>query len=145
METITKNLALLRTFSFEGKEQKVSFVETIHVADGVDCDVYIFPGDKSKDLGIIKIKPSKKTPLQKVLKGDRTIEAYVYGRGKLIVTRPDGEKVPYEVGGDSSKPLSVTINIGELMQWQAAQESELVASEVCFPPYVLGRYEDIPE
>lgn len=128
----------MKTFNFEGKEQAVSFVEVLHVTDGVDCDVYTFDGDKSKDLGIIKIKPGKKTPLQKVLKGDRTIEIYISGKGKLTVTKIDGEKVVY-------KTNSVTVKIGELMQWQADKDSQLVIAEVCFPPYEDGRYENIEE
>ncbi len=142
METVPP-VDLIKTFNFDGKEETVSYVETMYVVDGVDCDVYTFLADTSKDLGIIKIKPGKKTPLQRVLKGERTIEGYFSGKGKLIVTKPNGDKVPYEVGGDASKQLSVTVNIGELMQWQADKDSELVASEVCFPPYEDGRYENI--
>lgn len=65
METAQTNLDLIKSFNFEGEEQSVSFVETMHVTDGVDCDVYTVDGDKSKDLGIIKIKPGKKTPYKK--------------------------------------------------------------------------------
>lgn len=70
------------------------------------------------------------------MKGERTIEIYISGKGKLIVTKIDGRKVVYKMG-------SVTVNIGELMQWQADKDSELVAAEVCFPPYKDGRYENI--
>lgn len=129
---------------FEGKEQPVIFQETIKVTDGVECDVYKFDGDLNKDLGIIRIQAGKKTPLQKVLKGNRTIEGYVSGKGKLTITKSDNTKNIYRVG-DSRKPVSITVAIGELMQWQSDTNSELAAYEVCFPPYEDGRYENIEE
>lgn len=133
----------LKTFLFEDKEQAVSFVETIHVAVCVDCDVYSFDNDQAKDLGIIKIRPGAKTPLQKVLKGERTIEGYLSGKGKLTVTGIDGQQKVYLVNEETKKPFSVTVKIGELMQWRADENSDLVAYEICFPPYEDGRYENI--
>lgn len=120
-------------------------METMHVTDGVDCEVYTFDGDPSKDLGIIKVKPGCKTPLQKVLKGDRTVEGYISGKGKLTVTKTDGRQEVYLVGGETKAPFSMTVGIGELMQWEADGESELVAYEICFPPYEDGRYENIKQ
>lgn len=128
---------LVKSFSFEGKEQPVSFVETIHVADGVDCDVYAFVGDLSKDLGIIRISQGSKTPLQKIIGGERTVEGCVSGKGKLTIIKPDGEQVVY------LEPATVDVEIGELMQWEADKESELKAYEICFPPYEDGRYENL--
>lgn len=139
MENINPTDKLVN-FEFEGNTQPVEFVETMDVAEGVSCDVYKFVGDDTKDLGIIKIDVGCKTPLQKVLKGDRTIEGYISGEGKLIVSK-DGENKIYEVG-DSEK-LSVEVNIGETMQWQAG-DKQLIAYEVCFPPYEDGRYENLP-
>ena len=131
----------IKNFNFEGKKQLVSFVETIHVTNGVDCDVYTFVGDASKDLGIIRINPGSKTPLQKVLKGDRTIEGYISGKGKLTITKLSGSKKVYNVGSGSGKSFSITVEINELMQWEADKNSNLVAYEICFPPYQDGRYE----
>lgn len=133
----------MKNFTFEGKSQSVSFVETMQVADGVDCDVYSFDNDKSKDLGIIKIKPGCKTPLQKVLKGDFTIEGYVSGKGKLTITRTNGERKVYQVSNSIEKPFTVWVQIGEMMQWEADSDSDLTAYEVCCPPYEDGRYENI--
>jgi hypothetical protein len=130
-------------FNFEGKEQAVSYVERMKVAKGVSCNVYSFIEDSTKDLGIIKIAPGCKTPLQKVLKGDRTIEGYVSGKGKLIITKTDGNQEAHTVGSEVQEPFSITVAIGELMQWEADKESFLVAYEVCFPPYQDGRYENI--
>ncbi len=132
----------IKSFIYKGKEQQVSFVETIQVAEGVECDVYTFDGDKTKDLGIIRIKPGGKTPLQKVLKGDRTIEGYISGKGKLTITGNDGKKRIYEVKEELKEPVAVTVAIGEQMQWEAAPESSLKVYEVCFPPYEDGRYEN---
>lgn len=133
----------IKSFNFEGKEQPVSFVETTHVTDGVDCDVYTFIGDQSKDLGVIRISPGSKTPLQRVLKGERTIEGYLSGKGKLTITKPDGKQEVYVAKGESKEPIIVTVGIGELMQWEAGEEVGLVVYEICFPPYEEGRYENM--
>lgn len=133
----------LKVFVFEGKEQPVSFIETMHVAEGVDCDVYVFIGDETKDLGIIRIKPGSKTPLQKVLKGDKTVEGYISGKGKLTIIKVDGSKQIYEVSEGVKKSIVVTVAIGEHMQWEATPDSNLYAYEICFPPYKDGRYENI--
>ena len=140
---VKQNPTQVTSFNFEGKEQAVSFVETTHVNDFVDCDIYTFPGDLTKDLGIIKVKPGGKTPLQKVLKGDRTVEGYISGKGKLTITKVDGKQEVHTVGEEPNRPLSITVGIGELMQWEADKDSDLVAYEICFPPYQDGRYENI--
>lgn len=140
---VEQNTTRLKSFNFGGKEQAVSYVETMRVADGVDCEVYTFDGDLSKDLGIIKINPGCKTPLQKVLKGNRTTEGYVSGRGILTITKSGGKREIYIVGREPQKPFSIKVDIGELMQWEADENSDLVAYEVCFPPYEDGRYQNI--
>lgn len=74
----------------------VNFVETVDVREGVKCDVYEYVQDSSKDLGIITISPGKNTPLQRVLNGDKTIEGYISGKGKLTITKPNGQKNVFE-------------------------------------------------
>ncbi|MBU2592131.1 hypothetical protein KKD61_01560 [Patescibacteria group bacterium] len=140
---VEQNLISIKSFLFEGREQPVSFVETMHIVDGVDCDVYTFDGDSTKDLGIIRIVPGNKTPLQRVLKGDRTVEGYLSGKGKLTITKPDGKQQIYEVNEELKEPIVVTVAIGELMQWEADTSSNLKVYEICFPPYEDGRYENI--
>ncbi len=140
---VEQDSTIIKSFNFEGNERLVFYVETTHVAKGVDCDVYIFDGDSSKDLGIIKISPGCKTPFQKVLKGDKTIEGYVGGKGKLTIIKPGGKPEIYIVGEKFQKPFSIKVEIGELMQWEADKDSDLVAYEVCFPPYEDGRYQNI--
>lgn len=135
----------IKEFEFEGKEQLVSFVETMHVADGVDCDVYTFVGDPNKDLGIIKISSGSKTPLQRVLKGDQTIEGYISGKGKLTITKQNGKKETYIADEKTKEPIIVTVNVGSTMQWEADKKSSLTAYEICFPPYEDGRYENLTE
>ena len=133
----------INNFTFEGVTQNVSFKETVPVADGVECDTYVFDKDGTKDLGIIRVKPGKHTPLQRVKKGDRTIEGFRSGKGKLTITKLDGTQEIYVVGEKKNKPFSLDVGIGDLMQWEADPDSELIAYEVCYPPYEEGRYENI--
>ena len=97
----------------------------------------------SKDLGIIRIKPGGKTPLQRVLQGDKTIEGYIFGKGKLTITKFNGEQEIYVASSESKKPIIVSVEIGELMQWEADKDSDLMVYEICFPPYKDGRYENL--
>jgi len=132
----------ISSFSFEGKDTSVSFVESMQVTKGVVCDVYTFDGDSEKDLGIIHIEPGCSTPLQKVLNGDRTIEGHISGIGELLITTEKGEVRAYKVDTDT-KDFRVEVKIGEKMQWRAAENSNLEVYEVCFPPYQDGRYENL--
>jgi hypothetical protein len=133
----------IEVFNFEDKVQQVKFSETMDVTTGVQCDVYSFVGDDTKDLGIIRIQPKSKTPLQRVLHGDRTVEGYVSGKGKLVIKRANNQIEEYEVGKNIDDKLSINVNIGDLMQWVSSDDSPLVAYEICFPPYQDGRYENI--
>lgn len=131
----------MKTFSLDGIEQPVSFVETMQVTDGVECDIYSFTEDGSKDLGIIRVESGKKTPLQRVLQGEKTIEQYISGKGKLTITRQDGTQDV--LIADESNSVYRIVNIGEMMQWEADIDSDLLAAEICYPPYQEGRFEDI--
>ncbi len=90
-------------------------------------------------MGIIRVQPGYKTPLQKVLKGDRTVEGYISGNGRLIVSKGEQEKI-YE--SEEGVELKVDVMVGETMQWQAGN-TPLVAYEICFPPYEVGRFKDL--
>ena len=114
-----EKIAPIKTFTFEGNEQPVIFGETLQVNDFVECDTYAFENDPTKDLGIIRVKHGGKTPLQKVLSGERTVEGYVSGKGILKITRGDGKTETYEVSEKQNEKLSVNVNVGDLMQWQA--------------------------
>ena len=93
----------------------------------------------SRDLGIIRIKAGSKTPLQKVLRGNQTIEGYISGEGRLVITGTDSAQKEYI----AQKGLAVFVKVGEVMQWQADSDSDLVAYEICYPPYKDGRFENL--
>lgn len=135
----------LTQVNYGGESVPVDFVESVDVINGVRCDVYRFPQDETKDLGVIIIESGFKTPLQKVLKGDRTTEVFYTGKGKLTITKENGEKEVHEVDDKSGKNFAIDVKIGEIMQWQAAPDSTLTVGEVCYPPYQDGRYENLEE
>ena len=134
----------LKLFDFEGQKLNVNFIESMEVTTGVTCDVYEFEGDKSKDLGIVEVQPGCKTPLQRILDGEKTIEGYVSGKGTLTITKPTGKRETYTVG-NSKAPFYKTVTIGELMQWQSSPDSKLIFYEICYPPYKDGRFQNLPE
>ena len=131
---------VLQTFENKGEPQKVTFVETMDVTEGVQCDVYSFVDDSEKDLAIIRIAAGKHTPSQRVIKGDKTIEGYISGKGKLIITKQTGEEDVYRT---DEKHLEVVVNTGDVMQWIADSNSPLIAYEICYPPYEDGRYQNL--
>jgi hypothetical protein len=144
MEFIGRN-DLLTSFEFEGVVQPVEFIETTkEVSPGAECDVYKFVGDDTKDLGIIRIEPGCKTPLQRVLNGDKTIEGYVSGSGRLTVRRSNNIITIVDLTGEPTDHLSIEVKVGDTMQWKASPNSKLVAYEVCIPPYADGRFENLP-
>lgn len=125
-----------KLLNFSGEE--VVFIETSQVKEGVICDVYNFTNDNSKDLGIVKVKKGFKTPLQKVLSGDKTLEIFRHGKGTLTVIDARGCKITHNFPSDNKE---VEINIGEIMQWEALED--LTFAEICYPPYQDGRFENI--
>lgn len=135
----------LKEFELEGNSQSVIFVKTEPVGEGVECDVYTFTEDSSKDLGIIRIKAGHKTPLQRVVQGVRTVEGHLFGEGQLIITRIGGNREAYLFNDQTQVKFPIDVNMGDLMQWQATGSLRLVAYEVCIPPYQDGRYRNIGE
>ncbi|HBP51063.1 MAG: hypothetical protein US68_C0001G0050 [Candidatus Shapirobacteria bacterium GW2011_GWE1_38_10] len=132
-------------FNRTGENIPVTFIETAEVTKGVRCDVYRFLEDETRDLGVIYVEPGCKTPLQKVLEGEKTIEGFYMGRGILTIIKINGEKETYEVDDKSGKDFFQEVRVGETMQWEATPDSILIAYEVCYPPYKPGRYEDLVE
>lgn len=122
---------------FQG--ELVSFVETLNVKDGVVCDVYSFDKSSEKDLGIVTVAKNTCTPLQKILRGEKTIEGYIQGEGRLTVKRPAGETTEYEFPGEQKE---IELHISDTMQW-CTTNSELIFYEICYPPYEDGRYENL--
>lgn len=120
----------------EFQSEPVLYVETIDVKEGVSCDVYKFDNDEEKDLAIVTISAGSRTPLQKINKGDKTIEGYISGKGLFIL---NGQS--YKVYDDLDKVFEVSV--GDVMQWQA--EEDLVFFEICYPPYQEGRFTNLEE
>ena len=133
----------LEVFTYHGKDLPVHYIETSTVNDDVECDVYEFVEDASKDLGIIRIQPGGATPLQRVLKGDKTIEGYISGQGILQVSNIEGDSKIYEFPINSQKFSEIVVNKHETMQWQSTGDTELVVYEICHPPYEDGRFLDL--
>lgn len=127
--------------------QKVIFVETTNVVPGVQCDVYRFENDGSKDLGIVRIEAGKNTPLQKLVDGKQTFEGYISGKGKIVVHRHwygyvFVEEI-HEVGEGTKSPYAVEIRVGDMVQIFADKDSDLTIYEVCLPPFQDERFENI--
>lgn len=131
----------LKDFTLNGKIFDGAYIATNQVKMGVECDVYVFVGDKTKDLAIIRVQSGFTTPLQKVVSGNSTIEGHLEGDGRLVITSKSGQTIIYEFG-ENLTDTSVEVHVGESMQWQATGETELTFFEVCTPPYEEGRFEN---
>jgi hypothetical protein len=131
----------LKEFEHGNVKSSVEFVGTIDVKAGVICDIYKFTNDLSRDLAIVRVLPGYRTPLQRVVGGDDTIEGGMSGQGVLTITSMDGSVLVYTFRDVAMAPVSV--RHGELMQWYADTDEQLVFYEICSPPYEQGRFEDI--
>lgn len=135
--------AKLTQFTLDDNILPVRFVETTQVKNGVTCDVYSFVDDNSRDLAIVTVASGRKTPLQRILLGEKTIEGYCEGMGTLTVVDEKGKERQYTYKtGDNG---SVDVGVGQTMQWYANTESDLVFYEVCQPPFKDGRFENISD
>ena len=142
--TLTKDKKKLSNFVIDGQPQPVQFKETQTVKEGVECDIYSFVDDESKDLAIVTVLGGYKTPLQRVLLGSKTQEGFVSGSGTLTVKNQDGNSKTYSFK-DGDDKHGVVVEIGQIMQWEARKDSDLVLFEVCCPPYQDGRFKNLPE
>ena len=132
----------LTQFTVNNEPLAVHFVETQTVKEGVECDIYTFEGDDSRDLAIVRVIKGYKTPLQRILLGTKTIEGFVEGEGTLTVRSADGAEKMYipKLFGEE-----VMVETGQIMQWHASGDSNLTFYEICEPPYVDGRFENLSE
>jgi mannose-6-phosphate isomerase-like protein (cupin superfamily) len=121
----------------------VSFVETTQVTEGVSCDIYRFLDDETRDLGVVTVQKNYKTPRQRVLLGDQTIEGFMSGEGTLTVGAAENDIKTYHFPSTSNE--EVAVKVGQTMQWHADGDTELVFYEICEPPYEDGRFENLPE
>ena len=131
----------LQTFDLDGDRYDVEFVATSQVKEGVTCDVYRFTDDATKDLGVVEVLPGYRTPLQRVLGGESTLEGLLRGQGQLTITKDGGQVYVYDFRDPGMFPVSV--DRGDLMQWYANGPMPLVFYEVCTPPYEAGRFADL--
>ncbi|MEO5948801.1 MAG: hypothetical protein ABIP74_00170 [Candidatus Saccharimonas sp.] len=132
----------LTQFTISDTPNEVQFVETQTVKEGVECDIYTFVGDDSRDLAIVRVLKGYKTPLQRILLGTKTIEGFADGEGTLMVRSDDGTEKSYT---PSSFGEEVIVEVGQIMQWHAGGESDLTFYEICEPPYADGRFENLSE
>ena len=131
----------ITNFKHADEDQTVEYIETQVVKDGVECDVYRFPNDTTKDLAIVRVKAGHKTPKQLILKGTKTIEGHISGQAILFVTA-DGSD-PLEYIFPNTDQTYVELNINSVMQWQALED--LTFYEICEPPYEDGRFKVVDE
>jgi len=130
--------------AFGQENAPVHYVETVIVKDGVACDVYSFDEDNTRDLAVVTVRGGEHTPLQKVLSGVTTTEGYVSGRGALTVSTEDGQQIAH-VDFDENNQGAIVVEVGQIMQWTAHPDEDLVFYEVCVPPYEDGRFENLSE
>lgn len=129
----------LSVFKHGYSSKPVQYLETVEVKAGVICDVYKFTNDDLRDLGIIRVDAGYATPLQKVLKGTKTIEGYVRGSGRLTVSDDRGT-IFYDFSAETIGN-EVEVFVGQTMQWTA--KDDLTFYEICEPPFEEGRFQDI--
>lgn len=134
----------LSIFVIDNQPRPVQFKETLTVKEGVECDIYSFVDDDSKDLAIVTVLDGCKTPMQRILSGSKTIEGFVSGEGMLTVREDNGESKTH-VFKEGGNKYEVAVKVGQIMQWEASKGSNLVFSEICYPPYKDGRFENLSE
>ena len=130
----------ITSFEKSGTSSAVSFIETQQVKEGVECDIYRFDDDTSRDLAIVRVSKGYKTPLQLVIKGDCTLEGFISGVGTLTVVNHDSVTKKYVFKADKLG-TQVEVKVGETMQWEAHED--LTFYEICEPPYEDGRFQNL--
>lgn len=128
----------------KGNSYACVFVETQSVKDGVECDLYNFVDDNTRDLAVVRVDSGFKTPLQLVVKGSKTIEGFCSGAGTLTVWDKNGNTQQFTFA-DGNESTEVIVAVGQKMQWHADKNMRLEFYEICDPPYKDGRFENLPE
>lgn len=131
---------IIDTFHSEWENLSVTFIETLQVQDWVQCDVYEFVNDATKDLWIVRLSKGMASPHQLVVWGDKTLLWYMSGSWKFILETDEGI-FEYKMRKDVA--FQIVIHKWEKMQWIADSDSELMYYEVYLPPYKDGRYLDL--
>lgn len=123
------------------KNEAITFIETQQVKEGVEADIYTFDNDSSKDLAMVRVMAGKITPLQRILKGEKTIEGFLEGTGTLTITDSMGKQSVHRFPEQVETEVTLTIN--NTMQWHA--DSDLTFYEICWPPYEDGRFQNLSQ
>lgn len=132
----------LTQFTVDGNTVPIRYIETQTVKEGVECDLYVFTDDSSKDLAIVRVARGHKTPLQRVLLGNKTIEGLQGGTGALTVRSANGQTQEQHTF-NSPNDQAIIVNVGQIIQWHANGYEDLIFYEICEPPYTDGRFENI--
>lgn len=75
--------------------------------------------------------------------GEKTLEGYITGGGKLKVEREGGITEVYDFNEQTDDTPPVEVRIGDKIQWIASPDIGLIAYEICYPPYKEGRFENL--
>lgn len=114
-------------FSFEigNVNREIMYIKSVHIASGIDSDVYSFLDDKSQVLSIVRVKRGVKSPLEKIESANKIIEGFLKGKGTLSVSTFGNNKNTYyfETAGYNKE---VEIHTGESVQWSAPKDADLI-------------------
>ena len=111
--------------------------EASEVTDGVFCWAYKNPNDNEKDLGIVLVSAGYSTPRQLVKKGDETVEVFFAGKGKFYIERSN---YILEFVCDENRIFEMEVLVGDIMHWEAPEDSDLIFYEICYPPFTKERF-----
>ncbi|MBP7859483.1 hypothetical protein KA001_00785 [Patescibacteria group bacterium] len=112
------------------------------VKEGVDCLVLSSLTKDGEDYGFIAIAPLVFTPEQPVWERHTiTTEAFVFGRGTLVIERACGSVDFYSFTEASDAFSSVRVFFGDTMRWFNTSSTDfLFIFETCRPKYKDGRF-----
>lgn len=135
---------VIESFPLDGLVQPVKLVDINTVVRGVTCLSYAFLEDSTKDLAMVHVDTGHSTPKQRIKLGEVTIEGFMAGKGVLTVQDSETHRIRHRLS-DKSSIREFSINVGDIMQWRAAANSDLEFYEICKPPYQKGRFENLSQ
>ncbi len=108
-----------------GVTRTISYINSLHVSDGVDSDIYTFIDDNSQVLSIVKVKRGFKSPFEKIMSHNKVIEGFLKGKGTLTVTIEGGTKNEYYFENEGYNKV-IELEYGQTIQWTAPKNDDLV-------------------
>lgn len=118
-----------------GVVRTITYLNSVHVSDGVDSDIYTFIDDNSQVLSIVKVKHGFKSPKEKIESHNKVIEGFLKGRGTLSVTFEDGNKNEYYFENEGYNKV-IELEDGQSVQWTAPKNDDLVYYKIRELPQV---------